>query len=563
MQREQPGEPTAWPRTLTAVRQRYASARCGRAVNRTSLWILLAALMVTLGVLATASPAGASTKAGKPKAGGTITFGGGPTPTVLDWTQTGFAGPGAATQMEEFGSLFLDSTRPEGGYIPDLATSYHFNTAGTQFTMTLRPGLKFADGTPLDAQAVVYNWSSSRDASPLAFTSQYFAPVTSVTATGPRTVVVDFNRPNTVWIAEVASEPLGLMASPTAIQTEGQKQFNLTPVGAGPFKVKSNTPGQEIVLAKNPRYWDAKHVYLSSMIFKATSPDPNANYIDLEAGQISADVLSGILTSPPVIQQALQNTRFTHDTTPNDTIIQMPVNTTTAPFNNIQAREALDYCLNRQALAQFVTNGYAKPAWIYGGPSETIYPQQNGKASLAAAKKLMPYQYNVAKGKALVDSLGGLSFTWSVLNLSTQLVTVATAVQQQWAECGIKANISPVAPNLYNAAITRGSFQLGLNPSVGQLDPRLDTVYVSATSALNSHGVNDPVINKALDKSYADTGTAALRSDWTTIWAQLNKDAVDIPLLSSGNYNVYSPCIHDVQYNYGQSYLHAWLSCKV
>jgi hypothetical protein len=74
--------------------------------------------------------------------------------------------------------------------------------------------------------------------------------------------------------------------------------------------------------------------------------------------------------------------------------------------------------------------------------------------------------------------------------------------------------------------------------------------------------VNDPVVTAALSKSYAEVGSAAIKTDWTTIWTQLDKDAVDIPLLSSGSYNVYNPCIHDVEYNYGQSYLHAWLSCK-
>jgi len=351
------------------------------------------------------------------------------------------------------------------------------------------------------------------------------------------------------------------MASPTAVKKEGQAKFNLMPVGAGPYMVTSNTPGQQITLSKNPLYWDAKHVYLSQMVFKATSPDPMAQYIDLESGQLSTNVLSGLLTPPTVLKQALGNSKFAHQLAGNDTFLQIPINTTTAPFNNLKARQALDYCLNRQDLAKFVTNDYATPAWVYGGPAQSVYPTQGGKASLKAAQKLMPYQYDPAKGKQIVSSLGGLSFTWDVLSLSNQLVTVATAVQQQWAQCGIQTKISPIAPNVYNSLITQGNFQAGLNPSGGELDPRINTTYISAESPLNSHGLKDPTVQKALVKSYADTSTKALQADWKKIWSRINADAVDIPLLSAGNYNVYSSCISGIQYNYGQSYLHASLTC--
>lgn len=526
---------------------------------KTKVGVLTAAatIMGFVGSLPTASVASAA-----PKSGGSLTFSAGATtPTVLDWTQTGFAQPGAAVQMEYGGSLFLPPTNGKGGYIPDLATGYKFNKNATQFTMKLRPGLKFSDGTPLNAAAVAYNWSAQRDGSKLAFTNQYFAPVKSVKAKGPTTVVVNFSQPNSVWIAEVASEPLGLMASPTAVKKEGQAKFDLMPVGAGPFMVTSNTPNQQITLKKNPLYWDAKHVYLSSMDFKATSPDPMAQYVDLQAGSLSTNVLSGLLTPPTVLKQALGNTKFKNKLAGNDTFLQIPVNTTKAPFDNLKARQALDYCLDRNALAKFVTGGYASPAWVYGGPDESFYPTQNGKASLAAAQKLMPYQYNVAKGKQLVSSLGGLSFTWDVLNLSTQMVTVATAVEQQWAQCGIKAKIAPIAPNVYNAMVTQGNYQLGLNPSGGELDPRLNTTYVSAQSPLNEHGFKDAAVQTALVKSFADTSNTALTADWKKIWSLLDKDAVDIPLLSGGNYNIYSPCIQGIQYNYGQSYLHASLTC--
>jgi peptide/nickel transport system substrate-binding protein len=296
-----------------------------------------------------------------------------------------------------------------------------------------------------------------------------------------------------------------------------------------------------------------------------TGTDPTANYDDLTSDSIDAIAEAGTSSSPTIIQQALANHNFNSHAGPNYSLIVMPINTMAPPFSNQLAREALDYCLDRTLLANTITAGYASPAWVFGGPAVFWYPQdpKTHKSSIAEAQKLMPYQFNPAQGTQIVNSIGGLTFTFSVLDLSSTYITIATAMAQQWTQnCGIKVNIASIAPSVYNSNITAGSYQAGLNPTGAQFDPRLVVTYINPTSTLDAFGFRDQVVTNALTKSFADTTTKALTSDWDTLWSQMDKDAVLLPILSGPSYEITNKCMANIQYNYGVNFQNTYLTCK-
>ena len=146
--------------------------------------------------------------------------------------------------------------------------------------------------------------------------------VTSIKALNKLTVQVNFSGPDSLWMTYIENEPLGMVASPTAYNLKGATQFDLTPVGAGPFTLTQNILGQLIVLTKNPHFWDAKHVYLNTITYKATSTDVNAVYFDLESGVIDVDQFKATNTPPSIIDQALKNKNFA---TPRDEERQLPL----------------------------------------------------------------------------------------------------------------------------------------------------------------------------------------------------------------------------------------------
>ena len=268
-----------------------------------------------------ASPTGSAlTTQGAVKSGGSI--------TVLE--SSGYSGAwsnldpaqdkeGAALQdfnSAIYGQLFELGTG--GKVVGDLATGYTFSPDAKTVTITIRQGVKFTDGTPFNAQAVFYNWE--RDLGPVAISNglapnwliakkpapkgsppgTLTAPVAgAIQVTGPYTLVVHQIAPNGAFINQLFDSINNWIVSPTALQSEGAS-FGQHPVGAGPFTVVTNTPNDELIVKKNPDYWQAGHPYLDQITFKTVGSDEAAYEAMLaNQGQVYEDMsTTQLITSP-------------------------------------------------------------------------------------------------------------------------------------------------------------------------------------------------------------------------------------------------------------------------
>src|ERR1700734_1454486 len=170
---------------------------------------------------------------------------------------------GAGAQFRPLTLVYasLTTINAQGDPEPGLASSWTYNKTGTEVTFHIRPGLKFSDGTPVNAQAV-------KDAIIRAKTQQNSAliedlePVQSVTVSGTYDLEVYLNHPD-FQIPLVFGERVLLVASPKA--AADPTKLDEDPVGAGPFIVTKIIPGQEAVMKKNPDYWDAKDIHIQSV----------------------------------------------------------------------------------------------------------------------------------------------------------------------------------------------------------------------------------------------------------------------------------------------------------
>jgi peptide/nickel transport system substrate-binding protein len=336
---------------------------------------------------------------GSPVSGGTITVGGLAT-QALDPGQSTFSSQSRPWVLPVFSSLFSPPAKAGDDYGPGLATGYKYSADHKTLTITLRPGLKFSDGTPLDAAAVL--WNFNRYVTNHTREAQFFVYVTSEKATNPTTVTVTFSQPQSLLLDAMADSSTGFMASPTAFAKMGANAFDAAPVGAGPFKITSTEPGQQIVMKKNDLYWDAKDVYLAGMTWQNTGLDAQSWLTDLQANSIQSVPMFGALTAPAVLSAVKNDSSLTMLQGQSTNVSILPVNTFKAPFNNIKARQAINYCMDRQAIATDVMQGFATPSYVLSGPdSQALTGWQQGQS-------LSPIQYNVAKGTALVKQLGGL-----------------------------------------------------------------------------------------------------------------------------------------------------------
>lgn len=354
-------------------------------------------------------------------------------PTGLDPAQISDYNSSRAT-MEMYDSLlhFKDgSTELEAG----LATDWNVSDDGLTYTLNLRQGVKFHDGTDFNADAVVFNLDRETNASnPYHQFGQFpyadftFGMVDSVKATGDYQVQIHLKRPYAPFLANLAMHSAA-MVSPEAIKKYGA-DIAKNPVGTGPFKFVKWDPGVEIIVEKNADYWRGAPK-IDRVIYRPV-PDDQTRLAELEAGQ-----LDFIVNIPPDDVARLKNEgKFTITEQPGMHIWYLVMNTQTTPFNNVLVRQAANYAINRSAIVHdilkdtgVVAENYIPPVlWTY---DDTVHG----------------YPYDPQKAKELLQQAGvklpvKVDF-WVPTSGSgmQQPVAMATAIQADLKAVGIDANI--------------------------------------------------------------------------------------------------------------------------
>jgi peptide/nickel transport system substrate-binding protein len=269
---------------------------------------------------------------------------------------------------------------------PGLATSWSWMGADkTTLRMVLRQGVKFQDGTPMDAAAVVASLDHYR-------TGIYgdLAPVTGETVVDDRTIDIHLRAAYSPLPA-ILSYRAGMVVSPTALKKYG-KDFGRHPVGAGPYMLTTWTPGAELDLTRFGDYWEKGTWTFKGVDFKVIA-DPNATINALKAGQVDfaglvgTSVLSSVRNSSNLVTRVIDVSGEAIITTNN----KVP------PFNDVRVRKAANMAVNRQKLSDAI-NGKGVglgPAWQYEPPNYWPY-----------SKEIKDFGYHPAQAKELLREAG-------------------------------------------------------------------------------------------------------------------------------------------------------------
>jgi peptide/nickel transport system substrate-binding protein len=173
---------------------------------------------------------------------------------------------------------------------PGLAESWEISSDGLEYTLHLRKGVKFHDGTDFNAEAVKFNLERQFDTThpyhntgDFAYAGFTWGNVKTVTAVDDFTVKITLSSPLAPFISHLAMHP-SFMVSPTAIKQYG-RDISIHPVGTGPYKFASWTPGAEVVEEKNPDYWGTP-AHIDKLIFRPIIED-QARLTELQAGGIN------------------------------------------------------------------------------------------------------------------------------------------------------------------------------------------------------------------------------------------------------------------------------------
>lgn len=426
-------------------------------------------------------------------------------PTGLDPATDTEAGANAPYFDAIYGDLFVQGsgTKVVGG----LAKGYSISDGGKTVTISLRKGMTFQDGTPFDAKAVAFN--IRRDLEPkYACACRPDFPVSSVTTPDSTTVVLHLSHVFAPIMEAFVDSPPNWIVSPTALSKMGEKAFAAKPVGAGPFEVVSDQTNYELKLKKFPGYFQKGHPYLSSLTYETIGDDESA-YEALLTGQ--GQVYQG-LTTQSLKVKAQKSFTVTPAALTEPYVIQL--NTAIAPFNNILAREAIYYATNVSAIDKGVANN-AYP----------ITESPTGPAGLFYEPKVPGYRtYDLAKAKALVQQLGGLTVTLGTIN-ETQEVAIDEALSSQWAQAGIKTTLDSYGLEPLISAFKSNKWQAMLQ-STGALDPALG-LGLSARFASNAPftGIHDPALDKLINEGSSTVSMSARAKIYKQAFAYIAQKA--------------------------------------
>ena len=438
---------------------------------------------------------GGSAAAGEPTPGGEITVledaaFAGSWPAGLDPATNTTGGSNIAINQAIFGGLFLLTADDDGAnaeVTPNQAESSEFSEDGTTFTVKLRDGIQFSDGTPLDAEAVKFNWD--RDlANPCTCKPTWPLAPNGITVVDPLTVQLQFTRPYPAIMASFPASNVNWIASPTALEKAGEDAFKITPVGAGPFTVVSNQLSSAVELAKNPNYFKENLPYLDKLTFQSIGGDQPA-YQALQAGQ--ADVYEGLNTTP-LLEQAQQNDQLQVTVQPATSPYVIQLNTKIAPFNDVKAREAIYRATDFDAINKGIFRGTYDVSQSFTGPGGKFYePEVEGYP-----------EYDLEKAKQLVQEVGGITVRLGTISnyVATQ---INTALQTQWQEAGIEVEINDYQLAGLIQEFTGGQWQAMLQ-TAGAWDPAAGVgVGFRFQSGVPYSGVNDPALDELLNNASA------------------------------------------------------------
>lgn len=350
--------------------------------------------------------------------------------------------------------------------IPGLADSWESSADGLSWTFKLKKGIKFHDGTPFNAEAVVFNferWMDKSNPYHKGGEFPYYAymfggfkgdkghVIKSVTAVDESTVKIDLNAPQGPFLNNLAMPSFGI-ASPTAVKADPVK-FNQNPVGTGPFKFVEWKKNETVTLVKNPDYYVKGLPKMDKLIFKSI-PDNAARFTALRSGDI--DMMDGL--NPDDAKVVEQDKKLKLHKRLGMNVGYLAFNVSKKPLDNPKVRQAINYATNKPGLIKSFFADLAVPAV---NPMPEVLWGFN--------KNVKDYEYNIEKAKQLLAEAGypnGFEIEFYAMTEPRPYMPngkkIAEFMQEDLAKIGIKTKIVTYDWQTYKDRLGKGEHTMAL-----------------------------------------------------------------------------------------------------
>jgi len=390
--------------------------------------------------------------------------------------------------------------------VPELATSWAWDDAGTKLTFKLREGVTFHDGKPFTSADVKCTFDMLLGKSTQRLRKNpraiWYRNVTEVTVNGPNEATFVLQKPQPALMMMLASGYAPIYpchVSPRDMRTK--------PVGTGPFKFVEFKGNELIKLAKNPDYWKKGQPYVDAVEFRIIS-SRSTRMLSFVAKEFDM-AFSSDVTIPLYKDIKNQAPDAVCDLHPQYVSRNLIVNEKAAPFDNPKIRRAMALAINRKAFLDILTEGKGamggamlpSPEGLWGMPKEEV-------------EKMVGYGPDVAKNqeeaRKIMTELGYSADKPLKVKISTRDIAIyrdpAVILIDQLKQIFIEGELEVVDTSQWHAKVARRDYSVGMNlTGVGADDPDVNFVEnYSCKSERNYTQYCNPEVEKLIDEQSAE-----------------------------------------------------------
>jgi peptide/nickel transport system substrate-binding protein len=461
-------------------------------MRKTAAFIGAGFLTITTAACGGATSTGAADK--------TLTISESVTATPWDLAKASM-GPEAQYYQPVYDTLIRLNTKNEP--TPNLATSWTYDKAQTTLTLKLRSGVKFTDGTALDAQAVKQNLLHTKSGTGTA--AGEIQDISSVDAVDAQTVAIKLSHP-TAALLPALGQVSGMIASPKSLDNPK------APVGSGPYQLDTSatTAGQTYTYTRTSGYWNAKAFPYDKIVIKYLA-DPTARTNALLSGQLDGASLS--LSRVKTVKDRGLNVVTYQPGDIEGLFIWDRAGKIVPALGKLKVRQALNYAFDKQAIIKTAKTGLGEPTTQLFAPGEEGYD-----ASLNST-----YSYDPAKAKKLLAEAGYPNgFSVTLPDMSALFPQEQAALTQSLKDIGIKVKLDNLPSDQIFSSMLSGKyalsyFKLGAPTSWDKVQLEL-----TKNATWNPFKYDDPKADDLISQISKATG-----AERTALFKELNTYVVD------------------------------------
>jgi peptide/nickel transport system substrate-binding protein len=417
--------------------------------------------------------------------------------------------------------VFVDSLE-NGKTTPWLASSFAWGDSNRVLTFTIRKGVKWSDGSPMTAADVVFTFDLLK-ANPALDLNAVWTVLKSVTQSGDN-VVLTFKSTAVPYFYYVADQIDVLPQHIWASIKDPVTYADASPVGTGPYTV-SQCSGQNIAYTANPTYWQPGLPKVKTIEYPAfTSNDPANEELATGVAQLGAQFI------PSIKAFYTSKSPNYHYWFPPIANVDMFINLTVAPLNDVAVRQAIAYGVDRPRVSAIGEYGYEPPS----DQAAIVAPTFSSWLDTSLLSKYN-YSYNPAKAVSLLEkdgykkgsdgiyAKGGKELSFTIINIggNSDWVAAVQVAASELAQVGIKISPDNLSGTDFDNDLYTGKYQLAYNNEVGGPSPYYElrqllygpnSAPIGKLAATNWERYSNPSTDKLIDEYAATTSSAVQHS---------------------------------------------------